>query len=159
MPYDRVVSNWPRYNGREIKIRRDLPTHVKMQIYDNLFRKMQKMIDKYNPCKKEVMPNLVMRCRIYEDISQCCANKKCKYLTPNGCGTENIACKLHLCFGARWPFIKDYPKIAKRWGLWQFMAMQLDMYHPWLSRTELHAHLRKSESEKFKIPITRHNLA
>jgi len=159
MPYDTIAHKWPRYNGREIKISRDLPINMKMKIYDNLFRKMQKMIDKYNPCRKEVMSNLVMRCRCYDDISQCCYAKSCKYLTSTGCGTENIACKLHLCFGARWPFTKEHPKIAKRWELWKLMVAELDMYHPWQSKTEICTHLKKSKLEKFNQPIKRYNLA
>lgn len=146
-PYDTIWYrrgySFPIFNGREIKIPRNLPVKKKMQIYDILFRKMQNLIDKYNPCEKRI-ENGLMRCIKYEDISECCHNKKCKYLTPSGCGVENLMCKLHICYFNQQFFRNKYPILWKRWTLWHIIMIELDLNRGWASKKEV----RKALIEK-----------
>lgn len=134
--YNNRTSRFPTFNGREIKIRRDLPLDLRMRIYDILYAKMQKLLDQYNPCKKRV-ENGIMRCIKYKDISECCNNRKCKHLTDTGCAVKNLMCKLHICSFNQPHFKTSYPVVWKRWMLWHIIIMELDLNRGWASRAEV----------------------
>lgn len=130
------ATRFPVFNGREIKMPKDLPINLRMKIYDNLYRKMEKLLEKYNPCERRV-ENGITRCVKYKDISICCNNKKCKYLTSEGCGVKNLMCKLHICDFNQPRFKDKHPALWKRWVLWHIMIYELDLNRGWASRKEV----------------------
>lgn len=132
-----VVTNaYSVFNEREIKLPYNLPLRRRMEIYDNLYRKMEKLLEKYNPCERRVEKG-VMRCKVLKDISLCCNDRKCKYLTKKGCAVENLMCKLHICNDVQPSFEKKYPVLWKRWMLWHMMVYRLDLNRGWASKEEV----------------------
>ena len=71
----------------------------KIKLYDLLYAKADKLLNKYNPCgihikqDKIICNNSYMCKRNGEDL--CCGN--CEYLGSNGCTTNCLECKLGMC--------------------------------------------------------------
>ena len=122
--------------GKKVKIRKSLLIEQRMQIYDTLFEKMEKLIQTYNPCERRI-ENGVMRCAKYKDISECCNGKKCKYLTNTGCSVKNLMCKLHICWANQANFKQKHPILYRRWLIWHGTMYALDLNRGWASREEV----------------------
>jgi len=68
-------------------------TKQKLQLHDRLYRRADKLIKRYNPCRIEGEECLRGR-------NPCC--DECKYLGKKGCTVKSLMCKLHLCFKVRY---------------------------------------------------------
>lgn len=136
---------WNPCPAPKIKMPNNLPLKLRLRVHNTLYRKMQKLLDRYDPCQRSTDPETSkIQCRIYRDISACCWNK-CKYKTNNGCKTECLGCKLHLCLDTENRFEQSNPKVYKRWKIYQSIAWDLRMYRPWHSKYELFQEIRKEE--------------
>ena len=62
-------------------------------VYQNLFKIANDLIQKYNPCDPQ--NGMCSRHREHGGENFCC--DRCKHLTPEGCDTQSLACKMWLC--------------------------------------------------------------
>ena len=70
-----------------------LNKHALKSIYENLFKMADELIKKYNPCDPQ--NGTCSRYRENGGENFCCGH--CKHLTPEGCNTQSLACKMWLC--------------------------------------------------------------
>lgn len=81
-----------------------------MALYDELYEKGQKIIEKHNPCGLKIDSTGKASCissrgevedkgqyiyRVPDDGDLCCGG--CRYLTKKGCKAKCLCCKLYLC--------------------------------------------------------------
>jgi len=66
-------------------------------LYSFLYAVGDQLIKRHNPCQIQKDAAGVVRCLDKEkDSSLCCTS--CNFLGPDGCTTECLSCKLHLCY-------------------------------------------------------------
>jgi len=99
-------------------------------IYDALYITADQIIKKYNPC--QICENEFGAVHCIRDFP-CCGG--CEFLGPDGCTTECLMCKLHLCTAAADADIKLYKilwrtvLIARRYCLLEARVSKKDIFN------------------------------
>jgi hypothetical protein len=105
----------------------------KMELYDYLYKRADKLIRKHNPC--EMKDGKCLR------GSPCCDG--CNHLTADGCVIDCLMCKLFLC----WRVSQRKPVLVRTFRRMQTKAYRHGLLHIRYSKKEMITFLQKNQQE------------
>lgn len=107
-------------------------------LYDSLYQQGTDAFAKYNPCNFHKDSEGKVRCSAGEP---CCGG--CKYLGPDGCTTNSLACKLWICY----TLDKQQPQLV----------VELKELHRQVKEAKLPLVFRGSKEDSFNDAVKHHN--